>query len=295
LHVVKKIKNSGILYILPMLIFLMSTTFVPIVYVFVTGFYRNYLSENSAKFILFQNYIESFKDFIFLKSIFNTFYYVFFSVVFHIVVALLLAVFLFRNSGPLQSYAKGLRSLFMVPWLLSWSVAAAIWVLILNPSGLLSGAAITMGLIKEQIPWFGRPEMAMNWIIFITVWKAFPFFMMFIYAALTTIPVEIYESSEIDGATGIQKFSYITIPYIAPTLMTLTVLDSVWSLRMYDIIFLTTGGGPIHATQTLTLSIYQTAFERLNFGLASAQGVILFAISSLIALLYVKIYNDVER
>ena len=151
-----------------------------------------------------------------------------------------------------------------------------------------------LGILKEQISWFGEPDYAMGWIVFITVWKAFPFFMMLIYAALTTVPNELYEAADIDGASDWNKFYHVTFKTILPTILTLTVLDIIWSIRQYDIIFLTTAGGPLMSTRTLTLQVYFTAFENLKFGLASTEGTILMLISMTMALIYVKLYAKTE-
>ncbi len=283
-------KKRGILFIMPMFIFIIATTFLPILYVIIMGFFRNYLPEKAISFVFLENYKNIFKDPEFWKSLYNTGVYVFFTVFFHISFSLFIATFLDKK-GPLSGFAKILRSIFITPWLLSWAVAASVWLLILNPAGVLNGLAMNFGFLTKQIPWFGEKRFAMGWIIFITVWKAFPFFMMFIYAALTTVPAKLYESAAIDGASYLQKFYYITFPHILPTVLTLTVLDIIWSIRQFDIFFLTTAGGPLKSTQTLSLYVYFTAFERFKFGLASAQGIVIFLISSIAALVYVEIYS----
>jgi len=289
----KKTKENGIPFVAPMLIFLLLTTLLPIIYVVVTGFFKNYLPDQSTSFVLFKNYLQIFKDPEFLTALYNTGVYVFFSVFFHVAFGLFMAMFLDKK-GPLSGLARLMRGIFITPWLLSWAVAASIWLLILNPAGVLNGLGMLLGLWNKQIPWFGETKYAMPWIIFITVWKAFPFYMMFIYAVLITIPQELYESASIDGSNYLQKFFYVTLPYILPTLLTLTILDIVWSIRQFDIIFLTTGGGPVNSTETLSLYVYFTAFEKFRFGLASAQGVIIFLLSSIPTFIYIKIYNKVE-
>jgi len=285
--------GKGLAFISPMFIFILATTLLPIVYVVATGFFRNYLPEKNITFIFLKNYGTILKDPEFWKSLSNTGVYVFFTVFFHVLFALFIALFLDKR-GLFSKLAKLLRGIFITPWLLSWTVAASIWLLILNPAGVLNGFGMTFGLIAKQIPWLGEVRFAVGWLIFITVWKAFPFFMMFTYAALTTIPPELYESASIDGANYFQKFFHITFPQILPTLLTLIVLDIIWSIRQFDIIFLTTAGGPLKSTQTLSLYVYFTAFENFKFGLASAQGVMIFLISSVAALIYLRLYAKTE-
>jgi multiple sugar transport system permease protein len=276
-----------------MFIFILATTLFPIIYVIVMGFFRNYLPEKSISFVFLRNYGTIIRDSEFWKALSNTGVYVFFTVLFHILFALFLALFLDKK-GIFSGLSKILRSIFITPWLLSWTVAASIWLLILNPAGVLNGFAITLGLLGKQIPWLGEVRYAMGWLVLITVWKALPFFMMFTYAALTTVPAEQYESAQIDGASYSQRLFRITLPQILPTLLTLTVLDVIWSIRQFDIIFLTTAGGPLKSTLTMSLYVYFTAFEKFKFGLSSAQGVMIFLVSSIAALVYLRLYRRAE-
>ncbi len=291
---VTKIRKSGILYILPMLLFLLATTFLPILYVVVMSFFKNYLPLKKFYFLFFRNYETALTNPDFLISLRNTVVYVFFSVFFHITVALAIAVFLDQRQGKVVVFAKTLRTIFIVPWLISWAVAASFWMLILDPAGVLNAYAMKLGILHEQMSWFGEPNYAMGWVILITVWKAFPFFMMLIYAALSTVPNELYEAAAIDGASTWEKFYHVTFKTILPTILTLAVLDIIWSIRQYDIIMLTTAGGPLMSTRTLTLQVYFTAFENLKFGLASAEGMLLMLLSMIMAILYVNLYAKTE-
>jgi multiple sugar transport system permease protein len=287
-------KRSGVWFLVPLIIFLAATTLAPILYVLVVSFTDYYLPASSIKFSGFTNYEKYLIDGDYWKSAGNTGVYVFFSTVCHIVVATVLAVFLDKPKGLFTGVGRRARNVLIVPWLFSWAVAAALWRLILSPGGILNAYLIQWGIICEQIPWFGTPGAAMAWIIAITIWKAFPFFMMMVYAGLMTIPGELYESAQIDGAGTVARFFGITLPSLAPTLLTLIVLDVIWSLRQYDIIFLTTAGGPLNTTRTLTLEVYYSAFEKLRFGLASAQGVFILILSSILAGIYIRIYEKRE-
>jgi len=164
----------------------------------------------------------------------------------------------------------------------------------LNPSGVLNGLLKTWGITQEVRVWLGDPGTAMIWLVLITVWKSLPFFFMLTYAALMTVPRELYESAVIDGAGMWRSFRYITLPMITQTLLTLGILDIVWCIRQYEVIAFTTGGGPLGSTKTLSVKIFQTAFENLRFGVASAQGVVVLFICSLIALAYIRVYSSAE-
>ncbi len=284
----------GYFWVTPLIVILLLTTLFPVLYIFGLGFFENYLPSGKVFPIGLANYRETLKNPLFYKVLSNTAVYVFFSVLLHLVIGLFLAAFLDKRNR-FSTLASGMRVVFIIPWLLSWSVASSIWLLILNPTGVLNSFLISHGWTTDQISWFGSPDYAMVWIILITAWKAFPFYMMLIYAALTTIPEELYESASIDGANLVQKFYFVSLQSIIPTILTLGVLDVIWSIRQYDIFALTTGGGPLDSTRTLSLHVYSMAFENLRFGLASSQGIIIMFISSLISIFYIRLYGQTEK
>lgn len=286
--------NSGLLFVLPLTVFLFVMTFAPILYVIGLSLFRDYLPDRHVSFVGIKNFITILTKGDFWISLKNTAVYVVFSVFFHLLVAVVLAVMLDRNRGRFVGYSRFVRSLLIVPWLLSWAVAAALWKLILDPAGVLNAYLIKLGIMHHQIAWFGTTSFAMAWIIGITVWKAFPFYLMLVYAALTTIPPELYESADIDGAPLIRQVRSITLPMISPTMLTLAVLDVIWSLRQFDIIYLTTGGGPLNSTRTLTLQVYFTAYENFRFGISASDGVLILLISTVLAIIYIRLYERVE-
>ena len=286
--------NYGLFWVLPLFIVFLLTTIFPLLYVLNMSFMENYLPFRSPQYNGLKNYKEIFLDPLFHKVLWNTIVYVFFSVFFHILISLFLAFFLDKKKS-LSRAAKALRVIYIVPWLLSWSAASAIWLLILNPSGILNGLISTLGGGRIQTAWFGEPRFAMFWILVVTIWKAQPFFMMMIYAALSSAPEELYESASLDGANAFQKFIYISFAHIKPIVLTLTILDVIWSLRQFEVFQLTTGGGPLDVTRTLSLHVYSTAFESLRFGMASSFGVIILIISSFLSFTYLRIYRRTEK
>ena len=281
-------------WILPLLLFLIVTTLFPISYTIVMGLFENYLPARKLVFVGIGNFVEAFRDPLFHKVLLNTGIYVSLSVFFHLLLGFLAAAYL-EKKGRGRRLAEWLRAMFIVPWLIAWSVAAAIWQLILNPSGVLNGALFNLHIVDQAIPWLSDPRQALLWIILITIWKALPFYMMVMYAALTTVPEELYESADLDGASVLQKLYHISFKSVLPTVLTLMILDVIWSLRMYDIVALTTGGGPLNSTRILSLYVYSTAFEKLQFGMASAQGFIVMLISCLMVLVYSRLLRKGEE
>jgi multiple sugar transport system permease protein len=286
--------RTGLYFVTPLILFLIATTLFPLLHVLVTSFFEHYLPDRQKTFILFGNFGKILQDDDFLQSIGRTGIYVVSVTAIHIISAVALAVFFDRHGGVVGKTAFAMRGLIIIPWLLSWTVAAAVWLLILNPSGVLNGLLKTWGITQEVRVWLGDPGTAMIWLVLITVWKSLPFFFMLTYAALMTVPRELYESAVIDGAGMWRSFRYITLPMITQTLLTLGILDIVWCIRQYEVIAFTTGGGPLGSTKTLSVKIFQTAFENLRFGVASAQGVVVLFICSLIALAYIRVYSSAE-
>ena len=287
-------ERTGLLFIAPLVVFLAATTLFPLVHVLVSSLYRNYLPDRGASFIFFENFKTIFTDADFFNALVRTAVYVVSVTTIHIVCAMMLALFFDKDKGFMGKSAFVMRGLIIIPWLLSWTVAAAIWLLILYPSGVLNGILNQLGISDGRTIWLGDLRFSMVWIVIITVWKSLPFFFMLTYASLLTVPKELYESAQIDGASGWHQFWSITLPMVKQTLLTLTILDLVWCIRQYEVIAFTTGGGPLGSTKTLSVKIFQTAFENLRFGLASAQGVVVLAICSLIALAYIRIYTRSE-
>jgi multiple sugar transport system permease protein len=286
--------RTGLYFVTPLILFLIATTLFPLLHVLVTSFFEHYLPDRQKTFILFGNFGKILQDDDFLQSIGRTGIYVVSVTAIHIISAVALAVFFDRHGGVVGKTAFAMRGLIIIPWLLSWTVAAAVWLLILNPSGVLNGLLKTWGITQEVRVWLGDPGTAMIWLVLITVWKSLPFFFMLTYAALMTVPRELYESAVIDGAGMWRSFRSITLPMITQTLLTLGILDIVWCIRQYEVIAFTTGGGPLGSTKTLSVKIFQTAFENLRFGVASAQGVVVLFICSLIALAYIRVYSSAE-
>ena len=121
-----------------------------------------------------------------------------------------------------------------------------------------------------------------------TVWKAYPFFTLTLLAALQAIPASLYEAARVDGATSWQRFRYITWPGIRSSAALAAILNTLWALREFDIIYLTTGGGPDRATETLAVRIYQEAFAFFRMGTASALGVLTMTMAVLLVLMSMR-------
>lgn len=234
------------------------------------------------------NYATLITDPLFWQAFRHTVSFTFFSVLLHLVIGLALALLLnMRLNGAFQSLARGI---LIVPWLLAPTVAGMIWVLMLAPFGVINGILTSLGLLDPgaTISWLGSPTTALHSVTAMNVWRAFPFFMVMLLAGLQAIPRELYEAAQIDGASLWQQFWNITLPQLRGVIMTIVLLDSIWTFRAFDPVFVMTGGGPAHASEVLATVIYFDGFQKLNFGYASAQAIVMFIVLFIVSALYMR-------
>jgi len=167
------------------------------------------------------------------------------------------------------------RGIIIIPWLVPIAVASVVWQWVLDPSyGILDYLLKMTGIISSPVDWLGSPSTAMFSVIFINVWRSFPFFTIMLLASLQAVPREEIEASLIDGAGAVRRFWNIKFPYLKTASSVLIVLNVMWVFNNFSFIWLLTRGGPLSITGTLAIHIYRYAFEDLNFGNASALAVI---------------------
>jgi multiple sugar transport system permease protein len=210
------------------------------------------------------------------------------SVVAHLVIGLGLALLLHARIAPrLRSLFRGL---LILPWLLAPVVAGMIWALVLNPFGVLNGFLTTVGLLDRNatINWLGDPRTSLLSVTLVNIWRSFPFPMVMLLAGLAAIPDELYEASSIDGCGPAGQFRYVTLPSLHGVLATVALLDFIWTFRAFDLVFVMTGGGPINSSQVLATSIYFNAFQKFQFGYASAEAVAMLVLLMVGSLVYLR-------
>ncbi|HWU41615.1 MAG TPA: sugar ABC transporter permease, partial [Candidatus Acidoferrum sp.] len=180
--------------------------------------------------------------------------------------------------------------LLIIPWLFAPTVASMIWVLMLSPFGVVNGFLSGVGLLSpnQTINWLGSPNTSLLSVTAMNIWRAYPFFMVMLLAGLQAIPEEVYEAADIDGTTSFQKFWFITIPALRGIILTIVLLDGIWTFRAFDPVYVMTGGGPVNSSQVLPTIIYFDAFQKLRTGYASAEAVVMFLILFGFSVLYVR-------
>jgi raffinose/stachyose/melibiose transport system permease protein len=181
-----------------------------------------------------------------------------------------------------------LRTLFFAPYILSEVVTGVVWRQILRPDGLLDQSLTAIGaegLIRE---WVGDPDVVLYSLFFVISWKYFGFHMILLLAGLQHIPKELGEAAMIDGATAWQRFRHVTLPLLGPTVRVSVFLSIIGALQLFDLVWVTTRGGPIGASSTMATYLYEQ-FRRSLFGYASAVSIVIFALSLIVALAYQRL------
>lgn len=169
------------------------------------------------------------------------------------------------------------RGLILFPYLVPTVVAALTWVWLFDSQyGVVNYVLVGLGIVRTPILWFSSGPMAMVSVILLNVWKFFPFVVICVLAKLQTIPVELHEAARIDGAGAWREFWSVTLPQLRSVIVLIILLRAFWTYNNFDVIYLTTGGGPYGATQHLPILTYLRAFRGLEMGLASAIAVTMF-------------------
>ncbi|WP_275798052.1 sugar ABC transporter permease [Microbacterium sp. Kw_RZR3] len=271
----------------PTLLVMLVMMAVPVAMVLTYSTLSNVIMVKKPEFVGIQNYLTLLGDPIFQKALGQTMVFTVTSVLFHLLLGLTFALML--NSVLLPRIAAALfRVVYILPWVFTASIVVILWQLLLNPNGVINYVLETLNLISSKVEWFSNPSLALGTVIYINIWAGYPFFMISLLAGLQGIPSDLYEAAAIDGAGWRDKLFNITIPQLMPIILAMAMLDFIWNLQQFPIIFLATGGGPLNATETIATYTYNLAFSKREFGLASASGVILFLVSAIIALFYVR-------
>jgi len=280
---------TGYLFVAPAVLFLIFMTIYPLFRIIQLSLLDYSVKDHSGIFIGLDNYKRLFEDELFLVSLKNTAIFAISRAIIHIPMGLFLAILL--NAKWPSNLLRGLfRGLLIIPWLFSNAVAALIWTLLYNPFGIINTTLMSAGITEAPIIFLGNPDTALLALIFVIVWKTFPFPMIMLLGALQAIPDELHEAAQVDGASNWQRIQYVTLPSIMPVLLTTVTLELIWGFNQFDVIKMMTGGGPLKATEVISFRVYDTAFFSLDFGYGSAMSVITFLILMVFVWFYIKLY-----
>ncbi|MEK3731759.1 MULTISPECIES: carbohydrate ABC transporter permease [unclassified Paenibacillus] len=259
-------------------------TFYPFLQGVVMAF-QNYVLYDltNVRFIGFRNFTDAFQDAKFIRALSNSAYWVFFSLVFQFLIGLTLALVLrkpFRGRGVYQGF-------IFYSWALSGFLIGLIWKWMFNSQiGVINDLLLRLGLIETRIGFLSDPNWAMVSVIVANVWYGIAFFAIMLLAALQSVPHDLYEAADMDGAGAARKLFSVTLPYIMPTIIATTLLRAIWIFNDPTIIYGLTNGGPAGTTHILSSLMLEKIIYGGDYGAASAIGVIMIGILLLYTLFY---------
>lgn len=274
-------------YVSPATLLLVLLMLFPMVMVFKYSLMDGAIMKKRAAFAGVQNYVTIFENPVFWQSVVQTLYFTIMSVVFHFIIGLAFALLL--NTNRVDPLIRSiLRVLFILPWLFTAVIIAIIWRLLLDPNGVVNSVLMALHIINFKVEWFSSTRTAIHALTFANIWAGYPLYMVSLLAGLQGISKELYEAAGIDGANGLQKFWYITIPQLMPIIISIALLDFIWTMQVFPLVWMTTGGGPIYSTEVLSTFTYKLAFSQYEFSLASASAMIILIISMSVTYFYIK-------
>lgn len=287
--------NIGLLFILPAFIYMMIFVGYPIISNLILSVQdvsvRN-LVNGDKHFIGIENYTNIFHDQVFVKAMGNTLKFTVACLVFQFLIGFLLALLFNKNF----TFAKPVRGLTMIPWMMPMTVTALMFKFMFSTDvGIINYILKSMGLIQDNIEWLTTPGTAMIAVIVANVWIGIPFNTILLSTGLTTIPQELYESASVDGANSWQKLIKITLPLLRPTIESVLVLGFIYTFKVYDLVYVMTEGGPVNSTHLLSTYSYKLSFDMFQYSKGSAVANVLFLILLLVGILYLRITMQGEE
>jgi multiple sugar transport system permease protein len=258
---------SPYLFILPFVLFCLALLLYPVVYSLTLSFRQATVDTFVSGDMPFNGLVQyqaAVADPVFWRAVVNTVLFAFFSILFQFTIGFLLALF-FQANFPLKNFCL---ALLLIPWVSPVLTAANIFKGLFNEIGPVNQIFHLIGL--GPFPWLADPKYAFPATIVANIWIGFPFNFILLYAGMRSIPIDVYEAAKIDGARFWKRVAYITLPLLKPVSVAVLTLGTIYTVKVFDLVFIMTGGGPANGTQLLSTYAYQVGFSILNFGEAAA-------------------------
>ncbi len=271
--------EPGNRFVLPALVLLTLVTIYPVLSVLYLSLLRKLPLFGISKFVGLENYSFLLSDDRFWNALRNTVYFTALSVSLELLMGLGLALLLSRNF-PLKGI---MTAIVLVPWAVPTVVSARMWEWMYN-----TDFGILNYLLGAKVNWLGSPLWALNAAVFMDVWKTTPFAAILLLAGLRMIPGELYQAARIDGAGAWSIFRRITLPLLMPIILVVLIFRTLDAFRVFDAIYVLTGGGPANTTETLSIYAYKVLFQTLQFGYGSTLSVVVFLCVGAISVLYIR-------
>lgn len=284
----------GYLFIVPAVIYMLVFIGYPILYNWVISFQdvtATTLGSSVRDFIGFDNYKVIFADTTFRKSLLHTFIYTVGCLVIQFSLGFLFAMFFTKKFA----LSKPIRGFIVISWMLPVTVTALVFkFMFAEGNGIINTILMNLHIIEKPVGWLLQGNTAMWGLIIANSWVGIPFNMLLLTTGLNNIPADTYEAAAIDGANGFQKFIKITIPLLKSTIMSVLILGFVLTFKVFDLVYVMTGGGPVDATEVLSTYSYKLSFQLFHFGEGAAVANVLFICLFLVALVYLRTISKDE-
>lgn len=285
-------KITPYLFILPAFVVLVVFFFIPFFQTIGLSFFDYSSSIYNPSFTGINNYIKLFNEPIFYKVMFNTFMYLIIAVPFLVIFPLFIAILINQKIKGITLY----KILIYLPVIVSIVVAAIAFKWLYSTQGVLNYILSIFNI--NSIGWLTDTKWALFSVAIVTIWKGIGYYMMIYLASLMSVPQDLYEACDIDGANFLKKHLTVTIPHIMPTIALVTTISTISAMKVFAEIYVMTKGGPLNSSKTIVYYIYERAFENLDLGYASALAVVLLIIVMLFSLINILCfeknkYNDI--
>lgn len=273
------------LFLLPAGVVLLVFFFIPFFQTIILSFQDYSTNIYNPAYVGLQNYIKLFHSPVFYKVLWNTFLYLFIAVPILAIFPLFLAILLNNKIKGITLY----KILIYLPVIVSIVVAAIAFKWLYAEQGILNFFLGYFGI--SPIGWLTDTRFSLISVIIVTIWKGIGYYMMIYLAGLMSVPKELYEACEIDGANALKKHLTVTIPHIMPTIALVSTISAISAMKVFAEIYVMTKGGPLNSSKTIVYYIYERAFENLDLGYASAMAVVLLVIVMIFSLINILCFE----
>jgi len=287
-------KWSGYFFILPGLLFMIFFLVFPIFYNFLLSFQNVTLLNLNGEhaFVGFANYVTIVSDGTFAVSFQNSVIFTFLCIVFQFCIGFALALY-FNRKFPGRDF---MRSILLLAWMLPTVITATLfkWMMA-GDYGVVNYFLQSLGILDKPIYWLTEAKTALYGTIIANIWIGVPFNMVILLAGLQSLPEHLYEAAKIDGAGRFRQFVNITLPLLRPTILILLMLGIIYTFKVFDLVLIMTGGGPVNASTLLPIYAYKLAFTQYDLSLGATVASIMFMILVAIAMVYLWFMRKEEQ
>lgn len=278
--------RTAALLIAPSLIVMGAIILYPMIRALWLSFFKYELTRpDQYKFQFLENYMKFLSDDTFRIAFMNTVVFTFWTVAISLVLGLIMALAIDKMA---KKYGF-IRGILLVPWVIPGIVVGYLFMYMFDLEvGVMNFLLLKLHVISKYLPWLMEAKLAMIAIIVAHVWNQAPFYMLMFTAGLKSIPEDVKEAAWVEGATRLQEFRHVTLPYLKGIMVITSLLMVIRNFNNFPIIFTMTGGGPVYSTTTSVIYIYRLAFEQYNIGYASAVGILWVVVLLILSVFYIK-------